>query len=72
MQYLLSIMRPLAKKGLIEKYKKARLANYNAITILFLTFDHNLFNILYYCTLFLLLQSSTVSFFLAIILYEEK
>ena len=31
MQHLLSIMRPLAKKGLIEKYKKARLANYNAI-----------------------------------------
>ena len=53
MQHLLSIMRPLAKKGLIEKYKKARLANYNAITILFLTLDHNLFNILYHCTLLL-------------------
>ena len=62
MQYLLSIMRPLAKKGLIEKYKKARLANYNAITILFLTLDHNLFNILYHCTLLLLYHSFWQSF----------
>ena len=62
MQLLLSIMRPLAKKGLIEKYKKARLANYNAITILFLTLDHNLFNILYHCTLLLLYHSFWQSF----------
>ena len=29
MRHLLSITRALAKKGLIEKYKKTRLANYN-------------------------------------------